>query len=71
MAICHAIDSTVEKVSETLGWFHNEKCHLLVLNCKQNPRKIVDEEITGSTSIKLQGITIDHKLNYKGQATKI
>ena len=82
----YAIESSVEQLlvilenetSTLLEWFHwndmksnNDKCHLLVLNHEDNLVKIGDEEIIGSTSIKLLGITIDNKLNFKEHVTKI
>ena len=82
----YAIESSVEQLLETLEnetstllkWFHwndmksnNDKCHLLVLNHEDNLVKNGDEEIIGSTSIKLLGITIDNKLNFKEHVTKI
>ena len=81
----YAIESSVEKLLETLEnetsilikWFHwnemksnNDKCHLLVLNHEDNLIKIGDEEIIGSASIKLLGITIDNKLNFNERVTK-
>ena len=50
---------------------NNDKCHLLVLNHEDNLIKIGDEEIIGSASIKLLGITIDNKLNFNEHVTKI
>ena len=50
---------------------NNDKCHLLVLNHEDNLIKIGDDEIIGSTSIKLIGITIDNKLNFNEHVTKI
>ena len=66
------------ETSTLIKWFHwnemkssNDKCHLLVLNHEDNLIKIGDEEIIGSSSIKLLGITIDNKLNFNEHKTKI
>ena len=50
---------------------NNDKCHLLVLNHEDNLIKIGNEEIIGSASIELLGITIDNKLNFNEHVTKI
>ena len=49
----------------------NDKCHLLVLNQKDNTIRIGTEEVTGSTSVKLLGVTIDNKLNFEEHVTKL
>ena len=82
----YAIESSAEKLLESLEneastllkWFqwnemksNNDKCHLLVINHEDDLIKIGNEEITGSTSVKLLGVTIDNKLHFKEHITKI
>ena len=50
---------------------NNDKCHLIILNNENNIIKIGDEEISGSTSVKLLGITIDNKLNFNEHVRKL
>ena len=83
----YAIETSIEELLETLEretstllelplhWnemkANNDKCHLLVLNHNDNTIKIGDKEITGSTSVKLLGVTVDNKLNFKEHVTKL
>ena len=82
----YAIESSAEKLLQTLEnetstllkWFqwnemksNNDKCHLLVINREEDIIKIGNEEITGSTTVKLLGVTIDNKLNFKEHITNI
>ena len=75
----YAIESSIDKLIQTLeyettillNWFHmnemksnNDKCKLIVLKNENNIIKLGDEEISGSNSVKLLGITIDNKLNF-------
>ena len=72
----YAIESSIEKLIESLehgttpllNWFqvnemksYNDKCHLIIINHENNLISIGDEEITGSKSVKLLGVTIDNK----------
>ena len=43
----------------------------LIINNDNSSIKIGEEEITGSKSVKLLGITIDNKLNFNEHVTKI
>ena len=69
----YAIESSIEKLIESLehdttlllNWFqanemkpNNDKCHLLIINHENNVISIGDEDITGSKSVKLLGVTI-------------
>ena len=54
-----------------LNWFklnemksNNDKCHLFIVNSQDNIITVGNEKITGSSSVKLLGITIDNKLNF-------
>ena len=82
----YAIESTIEKLMETLEhetntllkWFqhnemlsNNDKCHLLIINNENNIIKIGNDEISGSKSVKLLGITIDNKLNFNEHVSNI
>ena len=82
----YAIESNIDKLIETLenetcillNWFNinemksnNDKCHLIILNNEDNIIKIRDEEISGSKSVKLLGITIDNKLNFNDHIRKL
>ena len=82
----YAIESNIDKLIETLenetcillNWFNinemksnNDKCHLIILNNEDNIIKIGDEEISGSKSVKLLGITIDNKLNFNEHIRKL
>ena len=50
---------------------NTDKCHLLVLNQKDNTIRIGTEEVTGCTSVKLLGVTVDNKLNFEEHVTKL
>ena len=50
---------------------NKDKCHLLIINNENNIIKIGEEEITGSKSVKLLGITIDNKLNFNDHVSNI
>ena len=50
---------------------NGDKCYLLILNNDDNLINIDAEEITGSTSVKLLGITIDKKLNFNEHVHRI
>ena len=50
---------------------NSDKCHLLIINSQDNTIKIGNENIIGSSSVKLLGITIDNKLNFNEHITKI
>ena len=50
---------------------NNDKCHLLIINHENNVISIGDEDITGSKSVKLLGVTIDNKLNFNKHVTNI
>ena len=82
----YAIEASIEKLVETLehdtnillNWFqmnemksNKDKCHLLIVNSLGNTIKLGNEEITGSKSVKLLGITIDNKLNFNEHVTNI
>ena len=82
----YAIESSIEKLIETLehdsnillNWFqtnemvsNNDKCHLIIINSEDNIINIGNEEITGSNSVKLLGVTIDNKLNFNDHVTNI
>ena len=49
----------------------NDKCHLLIINSQDNTIKIGNENITGSSSVKLLGVTIDNNLNFNEHITNI
>ena len=82
----YAIDSNIDKLIDTLEYetsillnrfnmnemkSNNDKCHLIILNNEDNIIKIGDEEISGSKSVKLLGITIDNKLNFNEHILKL
>ena len=82
----HAIEESIDKLIATLeketnillNWFqinemkaNSDKCHLLIINSQNNAIKIGNENIAGSSSVKLFGITIDNKLNFNEHITKI
>ena len=82
----YAIESSVKELLEVLKnetetllkWFHwnemksnNDKCHLFVLNQKDDTIRIGTKEVTGCTSVKLLGVTIDNKLNFEEHVTKL
>ena len=82
----YAIESNIDHLLQALeqdtnilfNWFKNnemkpndDKCHLLIINGKDNKIKIGNEEISGSTSVKLLGVTIDEKLNFNEHVTNI
>ena len=50
---------------------NNDKCHLLIVNCQDNIITVGNEKITGSSSVKLLGITIDNKLNFNEHIANI
>ena len=50
---------------------NNDKCHLLIINNENNIIKIGNDEISGSKSVKLLGITIDNKLNFNEHVSNI
>ena len=82
----YAIESSIEKLIKSLehdttlllNWFqanemkpNNDKCHLIIINHENNVISIGNEEITGSKSVKLLGVTIDNKLNFNKHITNI
>ena len=82
----YAIEESIDKLIATLeketnillNWFqinemkaNSDKCHLLIINSQDNTIKIGNENIIGSSSVKLLGITIDNKLNFNEHITKI
>ena len=61
-----------------LTWFqqnqmksNNDKCNLIIINNENNIIKLKGEEIRGKKSVKLLGITIDNKLNFKEHVINI
>ena len=49
---------------------NSDKCNLLIINSQDNTIKIGNEDITGSSSVKLLGIIIDNKLNINETRSK-
>ena len=82
----YAIETSIEKLMQTLenntnkllNWFktnemksNNDKCHPLIVNSQDNIITVGNEKITGSSSVKLLGITIDNKLNFNEHIANI
>ena len=82
----YAIESNFENLinvleNETailLNWFrinemksNEDKCKLIILNREGDKIKIGEENITGTKSVKLLGVTIDNKLNFDEHVHKI
>ena len=80
----YAIESNINNLIKSLEndilltWFktnemksNNDKCHLLIINNDNSSINIGEEEIIGSKSVKLLGITIDNKLNFNKHVTNI
>ena len=82
----YAIETSMKKLMQILenntnillNWFktnemksNNDKCHLLIVNSQDNIITVGNEKITGSSSVKLLGITIDNKLNFNEHIANI
>ena len=50
---------------------NTDKCHLIIVNSIGNNIKIGTDVITGESSVKLLGVTIDNKLNFNEHLTMI
>ena len=83
----YAIDTKVDDLINTLEsntsilikWFHDnylkmniDKCHLLITNHDDDVSAVIENEIiVGKKSVKLLGITIDNKLNFRDHVSNL
>ena len=72
------LDSLKEETNVILDWFdfnemkaNSDKSHLFVINSKNDKIILHNEEIIGEEKVKLLGVTIDNKLNFKEHITMI